>query len=330
MEAELVQRAGMPYVTIPAGQIAGMGWRTLPNMVKVVQGTLASRRILNDFKPDVLLFTGGFVAVPMALAGRKIPSLVYVPDIEPGMALKILARFANSIALTTEESSHYFPARSKTVVTGYPTRPELAGWTREKAQAHLGLSPDHFTLLVTGGSKGSRTINQPLLAILPQLLTEMQVIHITGKLDWAEIEAARGKIFAELPSDVAGRYHPMPYLHEMGAALAAADLAVSRSGASTLGEYPMFGLPAVLVPYQFAWRYQKVNANHLVKSGAAVVLEHNELIEKLLPTLWDLSRNPERLQRMRQSMQSLAHPQAAASLADQVRDLWKHARSREK
>jgi UDP-N-acetylglucosamine--N-acetylmuramyl-(pentapeptide) pyrophosphoryl-undecaprenol N-acetylglucosamine transferase len=330
MEADLVQRAGMPYVTIPAGQIAGMGWRTLPNLVKVVQGTLASRRILNDFKPDVLLFTGGFVAVPMALAGRKIPSMVYVPDIEPGIALKLLARFADTVALTTDESAQYFPGGARTAVTGYPTRPELAGWTREKAQAHLGLSPDRFTLLVTGGSKGSRTINQPLLAILPELLEEMQVIHITGKLDWAEIEAAQAKLSADLPVETAGRYHPMPYLHEMGAALAAADLAVSRSGASTLGEYPLFGLPAVLVPYQFAWRYQKVNADYLVKNGAAVVLEHDQLVEKLLPTLWEISRDRERLQGMRQAMQSLARPRAAASLADLVRELWKQARSREK
>jgi UDP-N-acetylglucosamine--N-acetylmuramyl-(pentapeptide) pyrophosphoryl-undecaprenol N-acetylglucosamine transferase len=329
METELVQRAGMPYVTIPAGQIAGMGLRTLPNLVKVLQGALASRRILKDFKPDVLLFTGGFVAVPMALAGRKIPSLVYVPDIEPGLALKLLARFANVIALTTEESARYFPAQAKTVVTGYPIRPELSGWTKEKAQSHLGLSPDRFTLLVTGGSKGSRTINQPLLAILPHLLAEMQVIHITGKLDWPEVETAQAKFKADLPAEIADRYHPVPYLHEMGAALAAADLAVSRSGASTLGEYPMFGLPAVLVPYQFAWRYQRVNADYLAGKGAAVVLEHDELGERLLSTLLDLSHSPERLQQMRQAMQSLARPQASASLADLVRDLAKQVKSRE-
>lgn len=110
MEADLVQRAGIPYETIPAGQVAGMGLRTLPNLLKVLQGTLAARRILNRFKPDVLLFTGGYVAVPMALAasgwlGKQVPSLVYVPDIEPGMAIKLLARFATLIALTTEDGA---------------------------------------------------------------------------------------------------------------------------------------------------------------------------------------------------------------------------------
>lgn len=327
MEADLVQRAGISYKEIPTGQVAGMGLRTLPNLVRVFKGTLASRRILNAFKPDVLLFTGGYVAVPMALAGsgmlggKRIPSVVYVPDIEPGIALKLLARFATMLALTTEESRKYFTPKKRAVVTGYPTRPEMTSWTREKAQAHLGLQPDRFTLLVTGGSKGSRTINQPLLAILPQLLAEMQVIHITGNLDWPEIEAARAKMIETLPAEQLRHYYPMPYMHEMGAAMAAADLVVSRAGASTLGEYPLFGLPAILVPYQFAWRYQKVNADHLVRQGAAVLLEHDQLANSLLPTIQGLARDTRRLQQMRQAMQALARPKAAQHIADLVREL---------
>jgi len=336
MEADLVQRAGIPYTEIPAGQVAGMGLRTLPNLGRVIQGMLESRRILNRFKPDVLLFTGGFVAVPMALAnaalpgGRKTPSLVYVPDIEPGMALKLLARYASVIALTTPDSRAFFPPAKRAVVTGYPIRPELTGWTRAKAQQHFGLDAQRFTLLVTGGSKGSRTINEPLLAVLPQLLAEMQVIHITGSLDWPEIEAARARMLESLPIEHLRRYYPMPYLHEMGAALAAADLAVSRAGASTLGEYPQAGLPAVLVPYQHAWRYQKVNADFLVKQGAALLLEHDQLAGQLLTTIISLSQDTQRLQRMRQAMQSLARPQATQELADLVRELAGNAGSREK
>ena len=332
MEADLVQRVGIPFKAIPSGQVAGMGLRSLLSLARVLQGTLVSRRILNDFKPDVLLFTGGFVAVPMALAAsglpgsRKVPSLVYVPDIEPGIALKLLTRFASLIALTTEDSRAYFAPEKRTVVTGYPTRPELSGWTRETGLAHLNLEPDRFTLLVTGGSKGSRTINQPLIAVLPQRLAEMQVIHITGQLDWPEAEAAQASLTASLPLEIARHYHPVAYLHEMGAALAAADLAISRSGASTLGEYPQFGLPAVLVPYQFAWRYQKVNADYLVRAGAAVLLEHDQLPEKLLPTVQALARDPDRLQSMRQAMQSLSKPQAAERLADLVRELAQHKR----
>ncbi len=323
MEADLVQRAGIPFTTIPAGQIAGMGLRTLPNLFKVLKGALAARRILNDFKPDVLLFTGGYVAVPMALAGagllggRKTPSLVYIPDIEPGMALKLLARFASLIALTTESSRQYFSPAKKMVVTGYPTRPELRDWDRAKAFEHFGLRPDRFTLLVTGGSSGARSINHALLACLNELLGEIQVIHISGRLDWSEVEAAQ----QQLPAALAANYRAYPYLHEMGAALAAADLAISRAGASTLGEYPLFGLPAILVPYPHAWRYQKVNAASLVDQGAALLIKDENLLGELLPTVQKLSRDREQLGRMRNAMQSLAQPQAAQHLANLVREL---------
>lgn len=113
----------------------------------------------------------------------------------------------------------------------------------------------------------------------------------------------------------------MPYLHQMGAALAAADLAVSRAGASTLGEYPLFGLPAVLVPYPHAWRYQKVNADYLINKGAAVLLENDQLADQLLPTIQKFVQDPERLQKMRQAMSALARPHAAQNLADLVRKL---------
>jgi UDP-N-acetylglucosamine--N-acetylmuramyl-(pentapeptide) pyrophosphoryl-undecaprenol N-acetylglucosamine transferase len=332
MEADLVKRSGIQYTEIPSGQVAGMGLRTLPKLVRVLKGMLASRRILNDFKPDVLLFTGGYVAVPMALAGagllggRKVPSLVYVPDIEPGIALKLLARYASMIALTTEDSRKYFSPQKRMVVTGYPTRPELRQWTRADGRKHLGLEADRFTLLVTGGSKGARTINQPLLAALPQLLENMQIMHITGQADWPDAQAAREGLSAQLPEEIARRYHPVPYLHEMGAALAGADLVISRAGASTLGEYPLFGLPAILVPYQYAWRYQKVNADYLVRSGAAVLLEYDQLPDQLVPTVQSLARDPERLQHMRQAMQAMAQPQAAQRLADLIIDLAREAR----
>lgn len=317
MEADLVQRAGMSFTAILSGQVAGMGLRIFPNLVKVSRGILASQRILKDFQPDVLLFTGGFVAVPMALAGRHYPSLVYVPDIEPGIALKLISRFASITALSCENSRRYFPQNRRIEITGYPTRAELNGWTREKALAHLGLRPDRLILLVTGGSSGARSLNRALLAVLPELLRDIQIIHLTGKQDWANVQAG----LPTLSGVMLENYHPLPYLHEMGAALAAADLAISRAGASTLGELPMFGLPAILVPYPHAWRYQKVNADYLVEHGAAVMIEDANLREQILPAVQAFARDPNRLWQMRQAMQSLATPQAGQRLADIVRKL---------
>jgi UDP-N-acetylglucosamine--N-acetylmuramyl-(pentapeptide) pyrophosphoryl-undecaprenol N-acetylglucosamine transferase len=320
MEADLVKRAGLPFAAIPAAGVHGVGLRALPaNLLRLARGYAASRRILREFNPTVLLFTGGYVAVPMALASRSYPGLLYVPDIEPGLALRALSRLAHTIALTTETSRAYFPAQTRAVVTGYPLRADLAEWTRERGLSHLNLDPGRKILLVTGGSKGARSLNRAVLGILNDLLSITQVVWISGQLDWPEVE----KAVQALPGELAGRLRAMPYLHDMGAALASADLVLSRAGASCLGEYPFFGLPALLVPYPYAWRYQKVNAGYLVEKGAAKLLEDATLAQALLPAVRILlsEAGVQELDRMRQAMRALARPEAARQLAGLVRGL---------
>lgn len=143
------------------------------------------------------------------------------------------------------------------------------------------------------------------------------MIHLTGELDWPVVQAT----IAELPKKLTNNYHAIPYLHEMGAALAAADLVVSRAGASTLGEFPLFGLPAVLVPYPFAWRYQKVNADYLARRGAAIILNDSLLQDELVTTLIVLLENPAKLKAMRAAMFQLSHPRAAEKIAAQLLEL---------
>jgi UDP-N-acetylglucosamine--N-acetylmuramyl-(pentapeptide) pyrophosphoryl-undecaprenol N-acetylglucosamine transferase len=315
MEEELVNRAGISYRSIPAAGVHGVGLRALPgNIAKLMRGVLSSRRILRDFKPDVLFFTGGFVAAPMALAGANIPTVLYVPDIEPGLALKFLSRFADVITVTASDSKRYFQRPERIIPSGYPLRADLSNWSREKAVSHFGLDAATPTLLITGGSKGARSINTAVVNHLAELLEIAQVIHITGSLDWSVVEKAA----QELPAELKSRYHAMPYLHQMGAALAAADLVVSRAGASTLGEYPLFELPAVLVPYPHAWRYQKVNADFLAERNAAIILQDELLNDKLLSVLNDLLQNRNKLEAMRAAMKKISHPNAANVIASQV------------
>jgi len=331
MEAELVARAAVPYTEIPAAGVHGVGWRNLPaNLAQLGRGFLAGREVLRQFKPDVMLFTGGYVAVPMALAGRMPPrevrrplSMLYIPDIEPGLALKTLARFADHIAVTAEASGFYFPARKPLTVTGYPTRPNLGRKSKAEARQELGLHPDLPVLLVFGGSKGARSINQALLEALPELLTEVQVVHISGRLDWPQVQARRAALENVLSPEMTRRYKAFPYLHgeTMGMALASADLALSRAGAATLGEFPVFGLPAILVPYPHAWRYQMVNAQYLARQGAAVVIEDAALPEQILPQVRGLTRNPQKLADMAAAMRGLAQPDAARKIGALLTDL---------
>lgn len=316
MEESLVKRQGLSFRSIPAAGVHGVGLATLPrNLTMLGRGVLAARRILNEFKPDVMFFTGGYVAVPVALAGQSVPILLYVPDIEPGMALKSLSRFADVITVTTDQSQTYFKKPVHEV--GYPLRADLALWDRKTANQHLGISGELPVLLAFGGSLGAHSINMAILNILRELLEKFEIIHISGEQDWQLIENEREK----LPENLASRYHAMPYLHDMGAALAAADLVLSRAGASCLGEYPLFGLPAILVPYPHAWRYQKVNADYLTRRGAAITLEDHRLNEDLLVTLNVLMENPNKLKAMRAAMFELSHPRAAEKIASALIEL---------
>jgi UDP-N-acetylglucosamine--N-acetylmuramyl-(pentapeptide) pyrophosphoryl-undecaprenol N-acetylglucosamine transferase len=171
---------------------------------------------------------------------------------------------------------------------------------------------------VAGGSKGARSINEALIRCLPGMLKLAQVVHVTGQGEWdAVTEATSG-----LTKVQRRRYRAFPYLHEqMGAALAAADLAVMRAGASTLGELPLFGLPAILVPYPHAWRYQRVNAEYLAAHRAAVVIKDEELGSELLPAVQKLLRSSSRWRSMQAGMRSLAKPDAAQALASQLLEL---------
>jgi UDP-N-acetylglucosamine:LPS N-acetylglucosamine transferase len=151
------------------------------------------------------------------------------------------------------------------------------------------------------------------MEIAGELVREYQVIHLTGHLDWEEIQ--------KRTSQLGPRYQAFPYLHEVGAAMACADLVVSRAGASILGEYPYFGLPAVLVPYPYAWKYQKVNADYLVERGAAVLLEDKFLKASLLSMITDLMKDQERLAQMSAAMRALSNPNAALAISELLMEM---------
>jgi UDP-N-acetylglucosamine--N-acetylmuramyl-(pentapeptide) pyrophosphoryl-undecaprenol N-acetylglucosamine transferase len=242
--------------------------------------------------------------------------LIFLPDLTPGLAIKLTSRLAAGVAVSFPEVGHYFPG--KAVVTGYPVRLELLAADRASARRVFGLQDDLPVLLVFGGSRGSRSINRALVSALPELLRHCQVIHISGQADWSWI--------ANLPdlSQIAHgeRYHPFPYLNkEMVQALAAADLVVARAGASVLGEFPAVRLPSVLVPYPHAGQHQQVNAAYLAQRGAAVIINDQELPTRLAPIILDLLRSPDRLAAMSQAAANLARPDGAGNIVRELRRL---------
>ncbi len=316
MEAELVKRLNLPFREIPAAGVHGIGLRSLPgNFYKLFRGVIKSARILREYQPDVIFYTGGYLAAPMAVAGFKKRSVLYVPDIEPGFALKFIAKFADAIALTTQNSKQFFNQTKNMVVTGYPLRKELTRYSDAEARKIFNLNDELPVLLIYGGSKGAHNINQAIKNNLDILLQKAQIIHITGNFDWDEIQ----KKYSELPPELSDHYHIFPYLHEeMSAAFSCADLCVCRGGASTLGELPFFGLPAIIVPYPYAWRYQKVNAQFLVNHNAAILLPDEMMDKELLNEIIRLFDMPQKLNEMRSAMKSLSKPDAAQQIGNLI------------
>lgn len=316
-EETLVPRAGLRLETIQGGAVVGVPLRVMAANLARLAGSIGRvNQILGRFRPNVLFMTGGYVNVPVALAARlrRIPAAIYLPDVEPGKAIRFLSRLVKKVACTTEMSKEYLPAE-KLVVTGYPVRPEIRAanqLSKAEALAQFDLTPGRPTLFVFGGSRGARSINRAVTAALPQLLDQIQVIHVSGTLDWPEVE----KSTATLAAEQRRYYRPYAYLHEeMGPAFRAADLVVARGGASMLGECPAFGLPAILVPYPHAWRYQKVNADYLAERGAAVRLDDEKLGSELLPTVLGLLNKREQLANMAVAASQLDVPDAAGRLA---------------
>jgi UDP-N-acetylglucosamine--N-acetylmuramyl-(pentapeptide) pyrophosphoryl-undecaprenol N-acetylglucosamine transferase len=333
VERELVAQAGIAFRAIQTGQLRGTNPLTaLANVGKMAVGVRQSLQLVDEFRPDVCFVTGGYVCTPVAIACRlrRVPVLIYLPDMTPGLAIRWLSLFATQVAVSFPEVCSFFGG--KAIVTGYPVRPELleAAADRNDARHRLGqaLGIDWSIcgedgqplplVLVFGGSRGARSINQAVWAGLPELLAHCQILHVIGTRDWPLYQETS----PALPSAWQDRYHPVPYLHdEMMLALASADLAVARAGASTLAEFPLTRLPAVLVPLPISGNHQLPNARKLADAGGAVIIEDGDLQARLTSTVLDLLQDERRRLKMSADMASLSHPGAAKNLAEAIEKL---------
>lgn len=330
MERGIVEReSNLPFRALPAAAIRGRGIRELSRgTMTLLGGIISAWQLLREVQPSAILGTGGYVCVPLFLAARlaRVPTLIYLPDIVPGMAVQFLSWVATQVACNVEDSRRYLHAarykRNPMLVTGYPVRAELFQQDKDVCRASFGLDNRLPVLLVYGGSRGARNINRAVAALLTDILELSQVIHICGQEGdeaWLRIAAER------LKPPLQARYHLYPYLDNTGEvtmvrALGAADLALCRSGASTLAELPAAGLPAVLVPYPYV--HQDENADYLVRHGAAFKVADGAMLGEKLPQEGALFIQLRRLladryerQQMAQQCHTLARPDAAQQLA---------------
>ena len=321
LENTLIPNEGIPFVTIDVrGLERKISFRNLVTLGKTAGSLLRAEQIIHKFKPDVVIGTGGFVCGPVLLAASLsgIPTLVQEQNVIPGVTNTILSRFVKCVALGYEEAADRFKRKDILVYTGNPVRKDILTGTRDHGRALLGLDPDKFTLLVAGGSRGARSINNAMIEVRRYFRDsrDIQILHVTGDHEYdrvvGQLEGIDGK----------GRYgegsHIIPYLHHMPEALAAADLAVYRAGAVGLAELTVRGLPAILIPYPYAAEdHQRYNAQALVMCGAAkMILDKMLTGRELLEEIVHLKNDPEALKRMARASKSKGRPQAAHDIAE--------------
>jgi len=311
-ERQMVEARGVGFDPVPSAAVRGRGpLRLVQSAWRIAVGVAVAIRQLRKFRPDVVFSTGGYASFPCSVAARILrrPLVVYLPDVTPGWAVRAEQRLATRLATTTEAALAHLPRR-KTTVTGYPVRAAFFVRTREQARAVHGIAPGERVLLVAGASQGARAINAAVFSALRSLVEVATVFHVTGAEEYDE--AARCE--SQLGGELAKRYHPAAFRDDLPDVMLAADLAVMRAGASTLGELTAAALPAILIPGTFAGGHQRPNAEWLARPGAAVILKERELgsfAERVLELLADDAR----LATMRTAAESLARPDAADRIA---------------
>ncbi|MFO8006408.1 MAG: UDP-N-acetylglucosamine--N-acetylmuramyl-(pentapeptide) pyrophosphoryl-undecaprenol N-acetylglucosamine transferase [Candidatus Brocadiia bacterium] len=269
-------------------------------------------RALRRFRPHVLVALGSYnSAVPLALArALGLPCALFEANAVPGRLVRALAPLADVVMLQWAGVARRLTCR-RALATGNPVRPELFGVSRAGARDRLGLARNRFTLLALGGSQGARGLNRLVRRAVRRIEAPLQVLHVAGN---AHLEDRGGESSSAIPCRTVG------FLDRMEDGYAAADLVLSRAGASTLAELTALGLPAILVPHPYSPnRHQQANAAVLQRAGAAIVKHQAELTPRRLAHLVErLAADPERLQQMAERARRLGRPDAARRVAREL------------
>jgi len=321
VEEKILAGAGRDYDLLPGYGLRGATIaRKLGAPFVLGAGVVRAARVLSAFRPDVVLGTGGYAsaAVVVASLAFRIPRVLQEQNSVPGLVNRTLARHADLVLLGYESSRAYLPAGTRALVVGNPLR-RMSTPSRDEAAAFFALDPARPIVLVVGGSRGAHSLNLAAADAAARLSPArgVQFVILCGRADRAEV----GRGAANTPRDV----RVIDYLNEMHLAYAACDVAVARSGASSVFELALFGVPTVFVPYPFAAdAHQESNAAPLVEAGGAVLVRDAELsADRLMGELETLLSSPERLRRMGAAMRAWSTPDAADRAADAIIALTK-------
>ncbi len=329
IENRLVPAAGYPLRLIEVGALNRVSLATrVKTIFALPAAVLAGRRLLREFRPDVVIGVGGYASGPVMMAAvlRRVPTVIFEPNVVPGFANRVVARWVSVAAVHFDETCRWF---RRCEVIGVPVRRAFfdLGMARVSAPRVRVEDPGHTapTLLLFGGSQGAHVLNHALTAAAPALLTRvpgLRVVHQTGEREYDQCRGAyqRAGMTVEVEK----------FIDDMPAAFARADLLICRSGASTVAEVAAAGKPAIFIPFAAAADdHQTRNAEALASRGAAVLIREAELTpERLAETAAALLGDPARLRQMGEAARLLAHPDAAERIAQLAAQMAKKAQPR--
>ena len=326
LESDIVPKAKINFTALNLE--GGLERRfTLENISRAANAIMSIKHasdIVKEFKPNVVVGTGGYVCGPILLAASlmKVPTLIQEQNAVAGVTNKILSRFVDRIAVGTHDALKNFPAE-KTTYTGNPIRSEVLAAKKSDGLKEFNFTDDKPIVLISGGSRGARSINNAMIDVLKSAAEKnsAQFLHVTGK---GEFDSVTQKLSdAGLNLDTLENIKVVPYLYNMPTAMAMADLAIFRAGATGLAELTARGVPSILIPYPYAAEnHQEFNARSLVEAGAARMILNKDLTAEILSaTLDELLSAPDELKRMSQASLSLGKPNAADEIAELILQL---------
>ncbi len=328
MEMERVPEAGYEIVGLPvAGFDRKRLWRNFKVLAKLFRSLRMARKVLRDFRPDICVGVGGYASGPMLKAAQKrgIPTLLQEQNSYAGVTNKLLAKKAKAICVAYEGMERFFPA-GRIMLTGNPVRKNLtsaAYISRPEARKELGFDHDKPLVAVVGGSLGARTINEAMKRGLAEIIASgASVLWQTGRFYAEECLAFADKFRADTPAATPDRLQVLPFVQRMDLVYAAADLMVSRAGASTISELQILGMPAILVPSpNVAEDHQRKNAEALSSRGAAVTVLDADAPASLATEVTKLLASPKERAAIALKVQAMALPGADEIIARKVAEI---------
>lgn len=314
MEARVVAGLARRFFPIAAAPFKGRRWwhrlRAVPTLLQAVR---AAGRVLDEFAPDAVIGTGGYVSAPVmfAAAWRRLPTVVHEQNSIPGLTNRVLGRLVRRVCTTYAQSNRFFPQRT-VVRTGLPLRHAIVERLRVRPQP----AGPPWTIFVMGGSQGARRVNELVIGMLPGLGTSGLPCHVIHQIGSSLDPAMAERAYRD--AGISAEVHH--FIDEIEAVYARAHLVIGRAGASSVAEVALAGLPAVLIPYPHAAdNHQEENARAVVAAGGALMLrEVDTTSAHLLETCLALLQDPSRLAAMSQAMHALATPHAAEQIVDEV------------